>query len=133
MSQRKFIVLLVEDDPDDVFLTVRAMRQAGLPEPAYIARDGEAAVDYLAKLEPEQLPDLVLLDIKLPMKNGFEVLEWIRSQPALQSLRVAILSGSNLESDRARAAELNAIAYFVKPLGIGYLPALGRQICGLLA
>jgi len=114
-------VLLVEDDANDVFFLRRAFQKAGLPYPLQDVSDGEKATAYLSGEPPYAdrqqfpLPRLVMLDLKLPLKSGFEVLEWVRSQPCLKSLPVVILTSSNVPEDIAKAQMLKADQYLVKP------------------
>lgn len=114
-------LLLVEDNEDDVFIFTRAFKQAQLTHPLQVARDGEEATDYLlgrgafADRSKFPLPFLVLLDLKLPLKSGLEVLETIRETPALANLCVVVLTSSAEERDVVRAHELGAQAYLVKP------------------
>lgn len=114
-------VLYVEDEEDDVFFMRRAFGRAGLPQTLKAVGDGQAAIDYLAgqgrfgnRLE-FPLPELVLLDLNLPMVSGFQVLKWIRSQPALRHLPVLIFSSSARIEDRLLAKELGADDYIEKP------------------
>lgn len=114
-------LLLVEDNDDDVFIFQRAYKQAQLSHPLQVARDGEEATDYLlgrgafADRTKYPLPFLVLLDLKLPFKSGLEVLESVREQPELANLCVVVLTSSAEDRDVARAHELGAQAYLVKP------------------
>jgi CheY-like chemotaxis protein len=115
-------VLLVEDDPSDFRLIQRAF--ARLDQPLNITRltNGDEVVDYLAGRPPYEnralypIPSLVLLDIKLPRRSGFEVLSWIRSQrSAIKRLPVVILSSSLHSADINRAYDLGANSYLAKP------------------
>lgn len=114
-------VLLVEDDEDDLFLTSRILRRAGFSE-VYRVADGRAALEYLSGLGPfgnrevHPLPDVVLVDLKIPEINGHKVIEWIGSRPELNGLRYYVLSSSGEERDRERAAASGIAGYFVKPL-----------------
>ncbi len=114
-------ILLVEDNPDDVFLMRRALSKSGLDVPVHVATDGQAAVDYLrgagpyADREKFPVPFVTFLDLKLPYMDGFEVLEWIREHPVLQDLNVVILTSSGEDRDSRRAQQLGVIAYLVKP------------------
>lgn len=114
-------VLVAEDEPDDRLLLQHAFRRAGVAASLHFAEDGQQAVDYLSGLPPFEdrtafpLPALVLLDLKMPRMGGFEVLEWLRTQPSLHALPGVILSGSNLPQDIARARSLGAREYLVKP------------------
>jgi CheY-like chemotaxis protein len=113
--------LLVEDDPSDIFLMQRACQKAKLTDCLQIVTDGKMAVDYLAGIgkfadrSQYPLPSLVFLDLKLPYRSGFDVLRWMRTQPALQSVVVVILSSSSEEQDMDTAYPLGARSYLVKP------------------
>lgn len=114
-------ILLVEDNPKDVFLIQRAFRKAEIVTPLKVVSDGDAAVHYLAGETPYcdrtvyPLPVLVLLDLKLPRRSGAEVLSWIRQEPNLQRLPVVALTSSREYSDVNRIYDLGANAYIVKP------------------
>jgi CheY-like chemotaxis protein len=116
------IILLVEDDPNDVMLIQRAFQKAGLRNCLRIARDGEEAIEYLsgsgAFADRERFPSpfLMLLDLKMPGTDGFEVLKWARGEPELKRLLKVVLTSSNLQSDVDKAYELGANSYLVKPV-----------------
>ena len=116
------LILLVEDDPNDVLLLQRAFQKAGLRDALRVARDGEEAIEYLsghgpyADRERYPLPFLVLLDLKMPGTDGFEVLQWARAEPDLKRLLIVVLTSSHLQSDVDRAYELGANSYLVKPV-----------------
>ena len=115
-------ILVVEDNPDDVLLLQRAFRRANLPNPLHIVGDGQAALDYLSGAPPYgdrtayPVPGLVLLDLKLPKRTGHEVLQWIRAQPGLRRLPVAVLTTSRESPDVNRAYDLGANSYLTKPV-----------------
>ncbi len=115
-------ILLVEDDPNDVLLIQRAFQKAGLREQLQVVRDGREAIAYLsgeaeyADREQYPLPFLLLLDLKMPGTDGFEVLRWVRAEPRLKRLLVVVLTSSNLQADVDRAYELGANSYLVKPV-----------------
>ena len=121
MSTTDQAILLVEDSEDDVFLMRRALKGAKIKNPLVVVEDGQQAVDYLggggkfADREKFPLPAVVFLDLKLPMKSGLEVLEWIRKQPGLENLVVLVLTSSSEPSDLKRAYALGANSYLVKP------------------
>jgi len=112
---------LIEDNPDDVFLMRRALQKTGFKFPLHVASDGQEALDYLggeggfADRDRFPIPSLILLDLKLPYLSGFEVLEWIRQNPALQQVEVVILTSSAEERDQRKARELSVATYLVKP------------------
>ncbi|MCK4255749.1 response regulator [candidate division WOR-3 bacterium] len=114
-------ILLVEDDPNDVLLIKRAFRKINFSHSLQVVEDGEEAIAYLAgqslyvNRERYPLPSLVLLDIKLPRKSGFEVLDWLRKQPALKRLPVVVVTSSRDSIDINRAYDLYANSYLVKP------------------
>jgi CheY-like chemotaxis protein len=121
MLEGQFI-LLAEDDPNDVLLLQRAFQKAGLRNVLKVVRDGEQAISYLggrgvyADRERFPVPFLLLLDLKMPGTDGFEVLEWVRKEADLKRLLVAVLTSSNLQEDVDRAYELGANSYLVKPV-----------------
>ena len=121
MLQNQFI-LLAEDDSNDVLLIQRAFAKAGLKDVLKIVRDGEQAIDYLSgrgvygDREKYPLPYLLLLDLKMPGTDGFEVLQWLRGELELRRLLVVVLTSSNLQADVDRAYELGANSYLVKPV-----------------
>ncbi len=114
-------VLLVEDEETDVLLMQRAFRSAEMANPLEVVRDGAEAVEFLGRERPEtndRLPSLVLLDIKIPRRTGFEVLGWIRRDALLRSLPVAILTSTSRPEDIERAYLLGANAFWVKPTSL---------------
>jgi DNA-binding response OmpR family regulator len=121
-------ILHVDDDENDRLLLSIAQHRAKVPVNLVAAEDGEQAITYLQESEAALIPALVLLDLKLPLKSGFEVLEWIRAQDRLQHLRVIILSSSEHETDRARAFQSGASFYIVKPVSIGGMVDVMKQV-----
>ncbi|HLX70204.1 MAG TPA: response regulator [Verrucomicrobiae bacterium] len=121
MISNDTIILLAEDDPNDVFFMQRALAKAGLSTPLHFVRNGQEALEYLGGLGKFSdrmefpLPSLLLLDLKMPFVDGFEVLTWARSQPELKQLPIVVLTSSAEDRDRQRAAEAGANGYFVKP------------------
>lgn len=115
-------ILLVEDDPDDVVLIQRAFSRAGSTARIDVVRDGESAIDYLSGTgaygdrSAHPIPTLVLLDLKLPRRSGFEVLRWMRTEPAVRRLPVVVLTSSRESSDVGRAYDCGANSYLVKPV-----------------
>lgn len=114
-------ILLVEDNPDDVFFMQRAFKAAAIENPLQVAVDGQEAIDYLAGVgkfadrDAFPLPCLMLLDLKLPRKTGHEVLKWIRDRPDLATLIVIALTTSRETKDITEAYRLCVNAYLVKP------------------
>ena len=115
------VILVADDDENDVFFIERALKEAQVANPLRRVRDGEEAIAYLkgeggyGDREKFPLPHLMLLDLKMPRKNGFEVLEWVRGQPGLKRLPVIILTSSKEDPDIKRAYDLGANTYLVKP------------------
>jgi CheY-like chemotaxis protein len=117
-------ILLVEDNEDDVFFMKRALQGAQIENPLQVAEDGQEAIDYLegtGKYEDREqfpLPLMVLLDLKMPRRNGLEVLEWIRSQPQFKTMVVVVLTTSREGSDLERAYQLGANSFLLKPSNV---------------
>jgi len=127
-------LLHVDDDEDDVIFLALAAEDVGIVNPIKVARDGQEAIDFLkAAVQQEKrkepaLPCLILLDLKLPLVMGSDVLRWIRQQPELCKLPVLILSASDHPSDLEQARALGADAYFIKPCKLDDRTAFARQI-----
>lgn len=115
-------ILLVEDNPKDLELTLVALEKTNLANDVVIARDGAEALDYLYCRgahagRPRGNPAVVLLDLKLPKVDGLEVLEQVKRDPDLQAVPVVMLTSSREESDLLRSYKLGVNAYVVKPVG----------------
>ena len=127
-------VLLVDDSENDRFMMRRAFRKAEFDAPLQEARNGEAAIAYLAgegvysNRTEYPMPALVLLDLNMPMKNGFDVLDWIRAQPTFKGIAVFIMTASLRAEDVDRTFELGADSYLVKPSNMEALTAMVRSI-----
>ena len=121
-------ILLVEDNADDEQLTLRAMRQSDIPNIIRVARDGAEAIDKLFGPGQDRLPDLVLLDLKLPKVNGLEVLQKIRSEEKTKSLPVVILTSSDEERDIVDSYEFGANSYIRKPVDFDQFIDAVRQL-----
>lgn len=125
-------ILLVEDNPDDEALTLRAFQKNNIRNRVDVARDGVAALDYLlgtdaaGKLRP--LPEFVLLDLKLPKLDGIEVLQRLRAAPRTQCLPVIMLTSSTVESDLARSYQNGANSYVPKPIDFTEFVAAVRTL-----
>ena len=115
------LILLCEDSREDVFLVRNAFAKAGFSHVIVEARNGQQAVNYLsgsglyADRRKHPLPDLVLLDLRMPLMDGFEVLAWLKTRGDLGWLPVVVLSASDLPADQERARKLGADDYLVKP------------------
>jgi CheY-like chemotaxis protein len=116
MLARSFRILLVDDSPSDVRLVSEALRLAQIPVEIHVATDGVDALEYLGKMQTAiQCPDLIVLDLNMPGKNGRQVLAEIQSSPFLRGIPVMILSSSTSEDDRRSAYQLNAYCFVTKP------------------
>ncbi len=114
-------VFMVEDNPDDIELTLEAFKESNREFNVNVAQDGIEAMKYLRRegeFSERPDPDLILLDLNMPRMNGFEVLEELNKDDKLKSIPVAVLSISQSENDKSRVKNLNAKAYFVKPTGL---------------
>ncbi|MGZ2369803.1 response regulator [Ancylomarina sp. YFZ004] len=115
-------ILLVEDNPMDVILTLDAFKEAKLKNKVNVARNGEEALDYLfgrnqfSDREIFPIPTLILLDLKMPGVDGFEVLKQIKSTEKLKRIPVIILTSSKEEADRALSYDIGANSYLLKPV-----------------
>jgi len=116
--------LVVEDDPNDVFMLELALEQSAPDARVHVVGDGEAAMEYLLRLEndphrnPHTLPYLILLDLKMPKMGGFEFLDWLRNHSPgnLRLLPVVVMSSSNLSEDVLQAYDLGGNSYMVKTI-----------------
>ena len=121
-------ILLVEDNPDDAELTRIAFAEAGGEYDLRVVADGAAAVAYLQRCTPAELPALVLLDLNLPKLNGREVLQAIRAEPATRSLPVVVLTTSAEPFDVDKVYALGANSYIQKPVEFDRFIEAARQI-----
>lgn len=114
-------ILLVEDDPADVELTQEALADSKLMTNMNVTRDGEEAMSYLRKEGPYQdakTPDLILLDLNMPKKDGREVLNEIKADDSLKTIPIVVLTTSESEEDILRSYNLGANCYVTKPVGL---------------
>lgn len=126
-------ILLVEDNLEDVELTLAALEAHNLVNEVEVARDGAEALDYLQRRgkyadRPVGNPAVVLLDIKMPKLSGLEVLERVKADPALKTIPVVMLTSSREEPDLARAYELGVNAYVVKPVDFNQFAGAVKQV-----
>ncbi len=122
MTEQPVEILLVEDNPNDVELTLHALKKHNLANRIHVVRDGAEALDFIfgsgayAGRRLEDHPKVILLDLKLPLVDGLEVLERIKSDPHTRTIPVVVLTSSREEPDIARSYELGANSYIVKPV-----------------
>ena len=130
-AARPIEILLVEDDPGDVLITTEALEQGKVANNLYCVEDGEAAIAFLRR-EGEHAdavrPDLVLLDLNLPRRDGREVLAEIKADPDLRRIPVVVLTTSQAEEDVLRSYDLHANAYVPKPVGFEQFVEVVRQV-----
>lgn len=128
------VILLVEDNPDDEMLTLRALKKNNIKNEVVVAHDGAEAIDYLfgtgsfAGRDTTNMPQVILLDLKLPKIDGFEVLRRIRAEERTRRLPVVILTSSNEEQDRIRGYDRGANSYVRKPVEFGSFIEAVRQL-----
>ena len=118
MPKERIRVLLVEDNPADAYLTILALQDHDLYQEIRVVEHGEQALAFLRQeggYTDAFRPDLIILDLNLPRMDGLAFLSIIKSDPALWTIPVVILSTSSAEKDRTRAYQLGAVQYFVKP------------------
>jgi len=134
MADERADFLLVEDNPDDVVLTLRAFKTANLANTVHVARDGVKALEYLfgAALDRDQripeTPKLILLDLKLPRLDGHEVLKRIKNDPRTTGIPVIVLTSSSEERDIMRSYEIGADSYIVKPIDFEQFTDAVREV-----
>ena len=122
MSNKEVEILLVEDDPNDVELALIALRKHKLANKIHVVRDGEEALDFLfrrglyTKDGTAPRPDLILLDLNLPKKNGVEVLECVKADTGMKEIPVVVLTTSDREEDVSRCYKVGANSYLTKPV-----------------
>lgn len=130
------VILLAEDREDDVIIIRKAFARTSFPCHLNVVRDGEQAVAYLEGAAPYEdrsrypFPAVLLLDLKMPRKDGFEVLDWIRARPEFSSLRVVVLTSSKETSDINEAYDRGANSFLVKPAAFENYAELAEFING---
>jgi two-component system, response regulator len=128
------IILLVEDNPDDEMLTLRALKKNNITNEVVVVRDGAEALDFLfctgkyADRDPTNMPELVLMDLRLPKVDGVEVLRRIHTDERTSSLPVIVLTSSNADRDIVDSIRYGAIAYMHKPVNLMQLMEAVRQL-----
>src|SRR5437867_10369648 len=128
---RPIEILLVEDNPADVRMTVEALKDCRVSNKLSVVEDGEQALSFLRKnngYSERMRPDLILLDLNLPRKDGHEVLAEIKSDPDLRKIPVVVLTTSENERDVRKAYDLNANCYITKPGGLEQFVSVMKSI-----
>ena len=134
MTQEDLHILLVEDNPNDVKLTLHALREENIANHIQVARDGEEALDFLfcrgefAQRSFDHPPRLVLLDLKLPKVDGLEVLRAVKSDPRTKAIPIVVLTASREESDVVDSYRLGVNAYIQKPVGFDAFRLVVKQL-----
>ncbi len=128
-------ILLVEDNPADVFLVREALAWNNIKSQLFVVRDGDEAIRLVQEIERTQspCPDLLVLDVNLPRKSGFEVLRRVRASAKCGVAPVAILTSSEAPTDRAEAARLGASSYIQKPSNLRDFMSVGEKLKAILA
>ena len=129
---RKFNIVVADDDSSDLELLQLAVERSGVPANVHEVRDGQEAIEYLEGANPftdrqlHPFPDLLILDLKMPRMDGFQVLDWLRAHPDCGQLPVVMLSSSSLERDVEEAYRRGANTFFTKPMDYGKFSDLVR-------
>jgi len=132
MSRTECRILIVEDNPADVTFLRRALRNDGLVADIVVVNDGDGAVNYLERCSEETRPDLVVIDVNLPRRDGIDVLRKCRSKPALVDTKTMILTSSDAPADHCRADLIGANAYIQKPRALAGFAEVVRTVRSLL-
>jgi two-component system response regulator len=125
-------ILLVEDNRTDVTLIRLAFAEHGIDHELVVLDDGEKALDYIAKLNGEKLPELMIVDLNLPKRDGIEVIENIRSTPALDRIPIVVFTTSDSPREKESASTIGVTAYIRKPSDLDGFLAVGGTIRQLL-
>ena len=127
-------ILVVDDREEDVFFLRRAFEGMGLNHRITHVEDGDEAIKYLSRQAPYEdkalypVPDVVVLDLKMPKRDGFEILQWLREQKMLKPAPVVVLTSSNRDEDKKRAKDLGAGSYYTKPVDFAKLVGVAKDI-----
>lgn len=133
MGHTQETILVIEDDPNDIFLLQRALKKNNIVNPVQILPDGLEALAYLggngkyADRTTYPFPRFIIMDLKMPRMTGLEVLEWLKKNPQFQVIPTLVLTSSRLEQDISRAYQLGANSYMVKPSNFSDLQEMIRR------
>jgi CheY-like chemotaxis protein len=131
MNATPIQILMVEDNDGDIFLTTEALKAAKVANEVHVVHDGVEALEFLrrqGKYAAAPCPDLILLDLNLPRKDGREVLQEIKADPELHKVPIVVLTSSNAETDVCKSYSLHANCYIVKPVDFAALVEVVRSI-----
>lgn len=134
MGDREYPILVFEDDPNDAVLLQRALKKNGMNNPVHVVSNGEDGIAYLERRGPYAdrekfpFPRVILLDLKMPRKGGFEVLEYLHQHPGLKVIPTIVFTSSREAQDVERAYGLGANAFMVKPHDFDGLVSVMRKI-----
>jgi CheY-like chemotaxis protein len=134
LEKQKNIILIADDDPDDRLLVKEAFEKSNWKKPLHFVEDGVELLDYLfrrgnyADLAEEPLPDLILLDLNMPRKNGIEALETIKNDPELKTIPIIVFTTSKAEEDILRSYNLGVNSFITKPVSFDLLVELTRSL-----
>jgi two-component system response regulator len=134
MSERPVEILLVEDNPDDIELTLHVLKQNNLANRIEVARDGAEALDFIfaansyARRDANQFPRVILLDLKLPKVDGLEALRRVKSDPHTRKIPIVVLTSSREERDIVESYQLGVNSYIVKPVDFDQFVEAVRQL-----
>jgi len=132
MKPKAMTILLAEDNPDDLEITLRAFKRHKLANNIIVARDGEEVLDMLFQRpnanDRQKRPDLILLDLRLPRVDGLEVLRQVKSNPETQSIPVVVLTSSNEENDLAKSYRVGVNSYIRKPVNFEKFTEVVKQL-----
>lgn len=130
-ADERIQVLQVEDDDDHAMIVSRLLQHARIPVDIHRAKDGLEAMEYLNSIKMRQekdLPQIILLDLKIPKKDGFEILSEIKGDPQLKSIPVVILTTSSVEQDKVKAYEYYANSYLIKPMNLNSFKRMVEEL-----
>ena len=131
LHNRSVEILLVEDNPDDIDLTIEAFKESSSSSHLHVVEDGVEALEFLRRRgahEAAPRPDLILLDLNLPRKSGYEVLQEIKTDPQLRQIPVVVLTTSAADTDVVRSYELAANCYITKPVDLDEFLSVVRLV-----
>jgi len=134
MASGEKVILIAEDSPDEVLIMKCVFAKTNLPFELRFVANGQEAIDYLERKAPYESadkspkPSVMILDLKMPLMDGFEVLAWLKLQPAFGDIPTVVHSSSSMLEDRERAKQLGARAYYVKGSGPGELMEMFKAV-----